>query len=105
MANTISSQTAPQTTAEYEAEFEMLMQEAAQINKRMAIDRIAIERLKAEAKAIRNETYALLSSIETEQQDRTEQRIQEIAERDQENLFLRLEYVRLRHECAAGARK
>ena len=105
MANTISAQTVPQTTAEYEAEFELLMQEAAQINKRMAADRIEIERLKAEAKAIRDETYALLASIEVEQQNRTEQRIQEIAERDQENLILRLEHTRLREECAARARK
>ncbi len=28
MANTLSAQTAPQTTAEYEAEFDLLMQEA-----------------------------------------------------------------------------
>ena len=63
MANTLSAQTAPQTTAEYEAEFEMLMQEAARLNELMAEDRIEIERLKAETKVIRDETRTLLASI------------------------------------------
>lgn len=63
MADTISAQTAPQTTAEYEAEFELLMQEAARLNELMAKDRVEIERLKAETKVIRDETRVLLVSI------------------------------------------
>jgi hypothetical protein len=63
MANTISTQTAPQTTAEYEAEFELLMQEAARLNELMAQDRVEIERLKAETKIIRSETRTLLVSM------------------------------------------
>ena len=63
MANTISAQTGPQTTAEYEAEFEMLMQEAARLNELMASDRIEIERLKAETKVIRDETRNMLTSM------------------------------------------
>ena len=43
MADTLSAQTAPQTTAEYEAEFELLMQEAARLNELMAKDRVEIE--------------------------------------------------------------
>ena len=63
MANTAAAQTAPQTTAEYEAEFELLMQEAARLNELMAADRVEIERLKAETKVIRGETRTLLASI------------------------------------------
>ena len=63
MANTLPAQTVPQTTAEYEAEFDLLMQEATRLNELMAKDRIEIERLKAETKVIRDETRALLVSI------------------------------------------
>lgn len=56
MANTLSAQTAPQTTAEYEAEFELLMQEAARLNELMARDRVEIERLKIETKVLAEET-------------------------------------------------
>lgn len=63
MASTLSAQTPPQTTAEYEAEFELLMQEAARLNELMAKDRVEIERLKAETKVIRDETRAVFASI------------------------------------------
>lgn len=90
--------TATQTTAEYEAEFEMLMQEAARLNELMAADRIQIERLKRETTAFAEETSALLADIVADQQVRKEQRDQEIAARDQENIALRVKYDRLRHE-------
>ena len=63
MAKTLSAQAAPQTTAEYEAEFELLMQEAARLNELMAKDRIEIERLKAETREIRDETRTMLISM------------------------------------------
>lgn len=63
MANTVSAQAAPQTTAEYEAEFELLMQEAARLNELMAKDRVDIERLKTETREIRDETRDLLVSM------------------------------------------
>lgn len=63
MANTVLAQTAPQTTAEYEAQFELLMQEAARLNELMARDRAEIERLKAETREIRDETRAMLTSM------------------------------------------
>ncbi len=63
MANTLSAQTEPPTTAEYEAEFELLMQKAARLNEPMAQDCVGNERLKAETKVIRDETRALLVSI------------------------------------------
>lgn len=63
MANTAAAQTAPQTTADYEAEFETLMREATRLNELMAQDRIEIERLKLETKEIRDETRALLTSM------------------------------------------
>jgi len=59
VANTLS----PQTTAEYEAEFDLLMQEASRLNELMASDRIEIERLKAETKVIRDETRNMLTSM------------------------------------------
>ncbi len=63
MASTISTTPVPVTTAEYEAEFEMLMQEASGINERMKQERVEIERLKVETKEIRDETRALLTSM------------------------------------------
>ena len=66
MASTLSAQTAPQTTAEYEAEFELLMQEAARLNELMAQDRIEIEPLKAETREIRDETRTMLISMGAE---------------------------------------
>ncbi len=63
MANILSAKPAPATTAEYEAEFEILMQEAARLNELMAQDRVEIERLKVETKEIRDETRALLTSM------------------------------------------
>lgn len=56
MANTLSAQTAPQTTAEYEAEFDLLMQEAARLNELMGQERSEIERLKLETKVLAEET-------------------------------------------------
>lgn len=47
----------------YEAEFEMLMQEAARLNEFMAQGRVEIERLKLETKEIRDETRALLAGM------------------------------------------
>ncbi len=65
MANTLSAQTAPQTTAEYEAEFELLMQEAARLNELMARDRVEIERLKIETKVLAEETGRLKAETRT----------------------------------------
>lgn len=59
MANTISAQTAPPTTAEYEAEFELLMQEAARLNELMGQERSEIERLKLETKVLAEDTRKL----------------------------------------------
>ena len=66
MANMLSAQ----TTAEYEAEFEMLMQEAARLNELMGQERIEFERLKLETKVLaeekgrlRMETRSLLVSM------------------------------------------
>lgn len=56
------------TTAEYKAEFNLLMAEAKRLNEDMRQTRIEIERLKAETKLIRDETHSLFSSAETEQQ-------------------------------------
>ena len=56
MAKPLSASAAPQTTAEYEAEFELLMQEAARLNELMAQDRIEIERLKLETSTLAEET-------------------------------------------------
>lgn len=66
MANILSAKSVPATTAEYEAEFEMLMQEATRLNELMAQDRVEIERLKLETKEIRDETRALLTSMGAE---------------------------------------
>ena len=63
MATILSAKPAPAANAEYEAEFELLMQEAARLNELMAKDRVEINRLKAEAKVIRDETRALLTSM------------------------------------------
>ena len=63
MAKTLSARAAPQTTAEYEAEFDLLMQEAARLNELMAHDRVEIERLKVQTKKIRDETRVLLASM------------------------------------------
>ena len=69
MANIVSVQSAPQT-AEYEAEFELLMQEANGINERMRQERIEIEHLKTEEKMLakeigrlKDETRAILVSM------------------------------------------
>ena len=63
MAKALSAHPAPETTAEYETKFEMLMQEAVRLNELMAQDRVEIERLKAETKEVRDETRALLTSM------------------------------------------
>ena len=70
MANILSAQPAPQTAAQYEAEFEMLMQEANGINERMRQERVEIERLKTEEKMLvkeigrlKGETRAMLVSM------------------------------------------
>lgn len=70
MANTLSAQPMPQTTAEYEAEFDLLMQESNSINERMQRERIEIERLKMEEKVLikeigrlKDETRAMLVSM------------------------------------------
>ncbi len=63
MANILSAKRAPAVTTEYEAEFEVLMQEATRLNELMAQDRVEIERLKSETKEIRDETRALLTSM------------------------------------------
>jgi hypothetical protein len=63
MANILSAQPAPQTAAQYEAEFEMLMQKATRLNELMVQDRLEIEKLKAETKEIRDETRAMLVSM------------------------------------------
>lgn len=65
MANTLLAQTAPQTTAEYEAEFELLMQEAARLNELMARDHVEIERLKIETKVLAEETGRLKAETRT----------------------------------------
>lgn len=65
MANVAPAQTAPQTTAEYEAEFELLMQEATRINELMATDRVEIERLKIETKILAEETSRLKAETRT----------------------------------------
>jgi len=54
MTDIASAQPAPQTTAEYEAAFERLMEEAESLNEQMRRDRIEIERLKMETKIIRD---------------------------------------------------
>jgi predicted nuclease with TOPRIM domain len=59
MANVASTQTAPQTTAEYEAEFELLMQEAARLNESMDKEQGEIERLKAETQVLAKQTERL----------------------------------------------
>lgn len=70
MTDVALAQPAPQTTTEYEAEFERLMAEASHLDKLMGNDRIEIERLKAETQAIakdtarmKNETRAMLTSM------------------------------------------
>ncbi len=59
MAKTLSALAAPQTTAEYEAQFDLLMQEAENINSRMHQERSEIERLKLETKVLAEETGRL----------------------------------------------
>ena len=98
MANMLSAQAAPQTTAEYEAEFERLMQEAARLNELMGQERIEIERLKAETKVIRDETRALSVDMTLDRQVQKQRHDREIANMDQANFFLRLENDRLRNE-------
>ena len=98
IANTLSAQTAPQTTVEYEAEFELLMQESARLNELMANDRVKIERLKAETKVIRNETWALSVDMTLDRQVQKQRHDREIADLDQANFILRLENHRLRNE-------
>ena len=69
MINIASAQPEPQTEAEYEAAFELLMVEIKSINNSMApggqmhSDRCEIERLKAETQVLRDETRALLVSM------------------------------------------
>ncbi len=68
MASTLSVQTAPQTATEYEAEFELLMQELAELTKprdQSEVDRekAETEQLKAEIKGLREETRAILTSM------------------------------------------
>ena len=98
MASTLSAQPAPQTIAEYEAEFELLMQEAARLNELMAKDRVEIERLKSETKVIRDETRALSADVTSDRQVQKQRRDREIADLDQANFILRLENHHLRNE-------
>ncbi len=63
MATMVTAQAAPQMAAEDEATFEQLMVEAHHLNELMDNDRIEIEKLKTESKAIREETRALLTAI------------------------------------------
>ena len=70
MSNIAAAQPVPKTTAEYEAEFELLMAEADTIHEQMRRDRVDIERLKAETQAIaketarlKNETRAMLTGM------------------------------------------
>lgn len=48
----LTAQAAPQATAEYEAQFDLLMQEAENINSRMQQERGEIERPKTEEKTV-----------------------------------------------------
>ena len=57
--------TTPQTTAEYEAEFELLMQEAARLNELMDRERGEIERLKIETRILAEETGKLKAETRT----------------------------------------
>ncbi len=102
MANIASSQAAPQTQAEYEAAFDLLMAEAEHLNTLMDSHRSEIERLKVETSALRDETHAMLARMDAEQavqQMQWEQRHdRDMAVRDQENLILRMENSRLRAE-------
>ena len=98
MANTVSAQTAPPTTAEYEAEFDLLMQEATRLNELMAKDRVEIERLKAETKVIRDETQALSVDMTSDRQVQKQRHDWETATLDQANFILRLENDHLRNE-------
>ena len=59
MTNANLFQPNPQTTAEYEAEFDLLMQEAENINSRMHQERSEIERLKLETKVLAEDTRKL----------------------------------------------
>ena len=102
MANTLSAQTTPQTTAEYEAEFELLMQEAARLNELMAEDRVEIERLKAETKVIRDETRALSVDMILNRQVQKQRYDREIPDLDQANSILRLENDALRNGTICG---
>lgn len=65
MMDIASAQPAPQTTAEYEAIFERLMAEAEGIHEQMGRDRIEIERLKVETKALAEETGRLKAETRT----------------------------------------
>ena len=59
MAKTLLAHPAPTTTADYEAEFEVLMQEANSISERMSLGRVEINHLKAEGKVLAKETGRL----------------------------------------------
>lgn len=65
MATTVTAQAAPQTAAEYEVIFERLMAEAEGIHEQMGRDRIEIERLKVETKALAEETGRLKAETRT----------------------------------------
>lgn len=63
MNNATITQSAPQTTEDYEAAFDRIMAEAEILNEQMRRDRVDIERLKAETQILKSETRALLASI------------------------------------------
>ena len=53
----------PQSTAEYEAAIDRLLEEMRRLNQQMGGDRAEIDRLKAETRELKAETRAVLASF------------------------------------------
>ena len=64
MSDMTFRQTAPATDAEYEAEFDLLLQEMTRLEPRMQADRADIERLRAESQVITAHTDAMLDQLD-----------------------------------------
>ena len=63
MNDVVSSQSLPQTAADYEAAVEQLLAEMKRLNQQMQNDRTDTERLKDETQTLKAETRALLLSM------------------------------------------
>ena len=66
MSDTTLLESTPKTDAEYEVEFNHLMQEITRIEKMMQSDRADIERLRAESSVITTHTDVMLDQLETQ---------------------------------------